>query len=376
IINTNTQAKYSLISADDQNYLYECAGLLKNNCGLGVCACSISLFTSPLLFRMRSLISSGSSGGSGWDRGEAGAEAGALMTSMASLSKGFVRGGVDGESGDAFRMALQAAVQVLGIMGEEEQARGGGMVLAHRMVALLGDEVTAWAGGVVGPLVRNCERDVVEVVQLMNQLLIRFGGRMASCMEKAVLPFMVRCEKLAPVDGSREQVEAEARGLHKIQILFLQHLVSNGCGGVLFSKDVAPGLEGILDLVARGMEIKEGARSCVIFMRKLCEEVGGGGAGEGVEGAFWDFVFNRSLVHLWRAMMGKGFSAKDAQCLRTLAEGARLMVVVRERRTERFMGFVDALSGFVGDIKGREVNRMKGANEGEFKDIIKRALMQ
>ena len=72
--------------------------------------------------------------------------------------------------------------------------------------------------------------------------------------------------------------------------------------------------------------------------------------------------------------MGKEFNVKDAQCMRTLGEAAVLMAVVREKRGERFAGFIDALSGFVGEIKGEVVRRMKVCKHTEFKGLVKKAL--
>ena len=374
---------------------------------------------SPL-HRAPSSKDAGGNGGGG-ESGEKAAFVSVLIGSIASLSKGFSKDDVGGESREAFSQALQATVQSLHLLGNEEAVRSRSMVLIHRMVLLLGEEVMLsegselpnadiyiyiyntltpptrrfaprqtlfairdsrcsssqvlpFVGSFLGPLVSNCEKDAMEVVQLMNQLLIRFGGAVGGSMEEIILPFVRHCHDLVPVDGSQSQIAVEAVSLYKIQILFLQHVVSNECGAVFFSPKVGAGLEGILDLMCRGMEIKEGSRSCVLFLCKLCSNVSTWSPSPASQIAFWEFIFNRALVGLWRVMMGKEFNVKDAQCMRTLGEAAVLMAVVREKRGERFAGFIDALSGFVGEIKGEVVRRMKVCKHTEFKGLVKKAL--
>mmetsp|Transcript_10156 Transcript_10156/g.20809 ORF Transcript_10156/g.20809 Transcript_10156/m.20809 type:complete len:1005 (-) Transcript_10156:4-3018(-) len=368
IINVNTQAKYSLINVDDQNYIFECAGILNSKCSVGGGG-NLSLFISPLLMKMQEVM-----GGQG-EKVEKGAFIAVLVAGIASLSKGLVKDEVGAEGKELFLQALQGSIQALQLLGEEECVRSRGMVLIHRMVLLLGDDVLPYVGSFLGPLVANCDNDVVEVVQLMNQLLIRFGCKVAGSLENIIIPFMNRCQSLVPVDGSASQINVEAVSIRKIQILFLQHVVSNGCGAVFLSPKVGPGITGILELLCNGMEIKEGSRSCVVFFCKICEGVEEWSGGDRAKlEAFWEFVFNKVLVTLWRVMMGKNFNVKDAQCLRTLNEASVLMRIVRIKRGERFMGFVDALSGFVGDLKGGVVGMMKTCEEGEMKDIIKSAL--
>ncbi|GMH59353.1 hypothetical protein TL16_g02812 [Triparma laevis f. inornata] len=111
-------------------------------------------------------------------------------------------------------------------------------------------------------MVRNCEDDVTQVVQLMNLLLIKFGNRVNLGIDPILLPFLRHCMELTPQvqEGSTDQINVEKVSIMKLQVLFLQHVVSNDCVGVLFSNQNIAGLVDIMRLMLQGLYVKEAAR--------------------------------------------------------------------------------------------------------------------
>ena len=153
--------------------------------------------------------------------------------------------------------------------------------------------------------------------------------------------------------------------------MFLQHVVSNGCGGAFFTAKNIVGLEDILNLARGGLEVKEAARSCVIFFSRLCEFVDVTG-----NDGFYAFMFDTVLVEMWKVMLDGGrFNAKDAACARTASEVASLMYIVRGKRPERYEMFLAALAGWVGGgRRGELLLTLKAASMEEMKKIVREAI--
>ena len=198
-------------------------------------------------------------------------------------------GDVTAETGPLFLEALQATMECLRALPTFEVVRSKSMMLVHRMVLILGESILPCLNGLLEPLVTNCQgSDLVLVVQLMNQLMIKFGHKAAPAIEAVLLPFLMHCSGIIPVDGPAPQVEVERVAVVKLQVLFLQHVASNGCVPALFSARNAPGLDGVMGLMLGGLHLKEAARSTVVFFEKICLS----GVADGHDG-FWQFAFEQ-----------------------------------------------------------------------------------
>ena len=221
---------YALVSSDDESNLFECVGLLINSSSKrspsspcrggvdgGVSGPSPSFtlegLACPILEKMRCALHGGMD-----DRGK-GQTIASLMGNVASLTKGFKMRDLTSRDVGVVVSAVARATECLKPLACDPGVRGRSMVLMHRAVVLVGDCALPYVTQFLEPLAHSCDaEDVGDVAQLMNQLLVRFGGKVRDGIEPVVLPFLRRCANLLPVHGSRSQLELERVNLLKLQV--------------------------------------------------------------------------------------------------------------------------------------------------------------
>ena len=166
----------------------------------------LSTFTVPQLSKIREIIHAANLA---FNPQQKAVLASMLMANIAHLSKGYSKGDLTEATSAIFLEALQVAIESLHALPAFENIRSKVMMLVHRMVTILGDAVLPCVSSLLEPLVRNCEDDVTQVVQLMNLLLIKFGKKLEAGIDGVVLPFLRHCVELTPQEGAADQMNVE-----------------------------------------------------------------------------------------------------------------------------------------------------------------------
>ncbi|CAM9895823.1 unnamed protein product, partial [Choristocarpus tenellus] len=152
------------------------------------------------------------------DQHLAGTELAASVGTMASISKGF-KSIVGPELEARFFKALEAATSALLVFQGHTSLRAKTIFLIHGLIPCLGEGVLRGLpqAALLTLVGAGDGKDIMEVVQLLNQLTIEFGPKAASLLDGVLLPFIKRTFELMPStsNGATSGVGEAGSGVSK-----------------------------------------------------------------------------------------------------------------------------------------------------------------
>ena len=380
LLSANRVANYTLISVDDGNYLFEAIGQLINMESLSTEAKAdqLSNFVMPQVLSIKEVLADPGTTPSS----SAAITVSVLIGTIANLSKGFKsKDRFSPEMSAIFGHALNTTMAALFALPSDLVIRAKSMVLIHRMIFLLEEEtVLSYLPMFLNLLVTNCvEDDLPEVVSLMNQILVKFQGKVFTAVDGILQPFLRHCMELAPDtasgQGSSSQIKVQAMSVKKLYMLFLSFLVTNGCTNVLVSSTNKGMFPNVLNAMVDGLFLPDFAvnKTALLFFIKICQfdfSIGVDGCAE-CYGMYWQFIVDNVMTSVIRMMTDKRFNIKDAMCSRVVGEVASLFHIVRDQKTAEFEAFVKALAEYSGAKCGESTEKfVVSGSEGEMKAAI------
>lgn len=352
-----------LLSEQDQLNLYEASGLMLGAGGLPVeqTAEMLTELLQPPLGQMerlcavgRTLPSSAGSGGSGDALLEARAAAIARCVSVvAVVSKGFNNLDDARQTATAtvspracFSHAMQLCFGGLIPFGEHAEVRQRTLMLLHRMVETLSEEIVSFLHPSLPQLLASADiKEVQEVVTLLNQLVLKWKGKIAAQISQLVASLTtaifahvayldsaiassssgaLTAGETAKAGGQSEEVR-ERRGMLRSYYSFLHSLVHNELTGVLSEPHNSQHIGASLRLLQRGC--LEGPdlqlqRQCFGILQRLVEAWGGSDA------AFDDYIVKEVLPLCFSVLAQPHFRLSDPTSLPLLEGVATLQTAM------------------------------------------------
>jgi hypothetical protein len=343
------QNNYAVIVADDMNYLFEAAGTLINNPKTIPSLTQdhlLSSFIQPQIGTITSLLQQQQQSYAG----DKAATIAMILSTVASLSKGFNKVDMTPTLNSLFMQALEVAILSLQSLPAELEVRSKSIMLIHRTILLLEDDVIGHVPSILFPMVSACKKeDLTEVVQLMNQLMIKFQGKVSAGIDAVVPTFLRRYGELVPQsdEGSSAQVEIERVAVTKLYMLFLQHIASNNCANVLISASNIGEFSNVLNMMLSGVAMDDLSvkKSNLQFFTNLCKSCCCD-SDASLHAMYWDFTMQKTLVGTMQMLMDVKFNLKDAQGSRVTGEASSLLFVALQRKPANFQEFLAALGGY------------------------------
>ena len=387
ILAANTTSNYTVITPSDMDCLFEAAGTLINNPGTIPSETQDHLlesFLMPQISTIRTLLQQRQQRPGNHHNHHNHHEMphhempimiatiAMVLSTIASLSKGFSKADMDNPNiitpafKSLFLQALQVSIISVQSLPTSLDVRSKSIMLVHRTILLLEDDVLPHVAGLLLPMISSCKKeDLQEVVQLMNQLMIKFQGKVGAAIDAVLPAFLGRYATLVPQagEGSAAQIEAETLGVSKLYMLLLQHTVSNGCEGVLVSPNNISSFTSVLGMMLLGISAGDAPvkKSSLLFFAGLCKSCACDGDAV-LRATFWNYVVKNVLVQAVQMMMDPvKFNVKDAQCSRVAAEAGGLLFCVLLRDPSGFGSFAASLATFVHAATGGGEEEGRGA---------------
>uniref|UniRef100_M4BT63 Exportin-T n=1 Tax=Hyaloperonospora arabidopsidis (strain Emoy2) TaxID=559515 RepID=M4BT63_HYAAE len=183
---------------------------------------------------------------------------------------------------ETFTQVLTASACVLRTLAHIPRVRSKVIFMLHRLVSVLDRE--HFLGNVqehLQTLMMGCEQaEVVEIVQLLDQLIIKYKQALGGFLDRTTLPFVQHLCTLMPERSTLANAETkdapqlERDAVQKYLYTFLLHLVTHGLDAVLISAHNVAQLENVLRLVVEGCAEVQDAninRACFSIGSMLAE---------------------------------------------------------------------------------------------------------
>ena len=221
------------------------------------------------------------------------------------------------------------------------------MVIIHRMVLCLDAGLLEYLPHALPLLIAHmassdvdneAQRDSEAMVQLVNQLIIKYEERLFPVLEPHLMQLLQRFIELMPKQpagpGSTvpPHVGAVVLGLQRHYFLVVQHVVAHKLSHILLSAQQRPHLEQVLHTVLSGIiEIDDpvSRKTCLSVMVFLVKSWVPDGPKAGLDanahGAFVGFLMEKVVPGALRSVLAPGFRVKDAGSLRVAVEISTLL---------------------------------------------------
>ncbi|KAG2509612.1 hypothetical protein JM18_009069 [Phytophthora kernoviae] len=161
---------------------------------------------------------------------------------------------------ETFTQVLTAAACVLRALPRAPRVRSKVIFTLHRLTTVLDREhFLDNVKEVLQALMMGCEQpEVVEIVQLVDQLIIKHKQALGGFLNETTLPFVQHLCALMPERSAlanqetKDAPQLERESIQKYLYTFLLHLVTHGLDAVLISAKNVAQLENMLRLVLEG----------------------------------------------------------------------------------------------------------------------------
>ncbi|XP_064417764.1 exportin-T isoform X1 [Latimeria chalumnae] len=327
----------SLLSSDDQLFIYETAGVLIVNSEYSAERKQVLMrnLLTPLMEKFKMLLEK-LMREEDEDRQAALADClnhavgFASRTSKAFSNKQTVKQcGCSGVYLDCLRTFLPALSCPL----QKEVLRGGVRTFLHRMIICLEEEVLPFIPTASEHMLKDCEaKDLQEFIPLINQITAKFKAQVSPFLQQVFMPLLHAIfEVLArPAEENDQSAALDKQMLRRSYFAFLQTVAGSGMSEVLANQGVE-NVERVLFTVIQGaVEFPDpiAQKTCFIILSKLVELWGGK---DGLVG-FGDFIYKHIVPACFLAPMKQTFDLTDAQTVLALSECAVTLKTIYLKR--------------------------------------------
>ncbi|XP_029201596.2 exportin-T-like [Acropora millepora] len=315
----------NLLSADDQLFLYESAGILIVSSGAVAEKQLLYMqdLLSPVIMKFDSLVTKLLSEVDDSSSARQAQQLYHLVAYASRASKAFPnqQSLKDSGCGPCFTEALPIFLRALTIPIHRDTIHSGVRQYLHRMIVCLGDGVLPFIPVALDHLlIEDCTaRDIQEFIPLINQIIARFKLQIGPLLSDAFMPIVNRIfsvlRKLA--ENKDEEVIREKETLRRSYFLFVAAIVTNDVTSVLTSQNCQDLDQVLMTLIQGAVEFPDPVAQKISFniLRKLVE-LWGGSNGIGFE----EFIYKSIVPATFMAPMKSTFNLADAQTILTLQE--------------------------------------------------------
>lgn len=332
------------IEADDKLYLFEAIGILLGKTGMAAPEQQRYL-TAVMTPHVRSIEAVLSCPDARLDPETFGTILAASISAIAYLSKGFKNPGQEVQV--VLLETVGICLRVLQALPANDEVRSKCMIYLQRMILCLGSQMLSSMPAFLALLITHCtNQDVIDVSHLLNFICSKFKDDAIGAVDAAVSPFLRKCYSLMPnIDevvgqgGIPPHLLTEQLSIKKLSYAFLQHVVTYQVTPVFVSSNNISSFEQILRFMSDGaINVQDPVlkKSCIMFFRELVEQWAADGSMPSehlaLQRGLVQFVSETVVPGLIKSMLDPSFDETDAMQARNVAQLAKLLAVLREKR--------------------------------------------
>ncbi|MEE6480433.1 hypothetical protein FKM82_012568 [Ascaphus truei] len=327
----------TLLSSDDQLFIYETAGVLIVNSDYSANRKLILMrnLLNPLMEKFKILL----------DKlmVEQDEERQAVLSDCLNYAVGFASRTSKAFSNkqtvkhcgcsEVYLDCLQTFLPALNCPVQKEVLRGGVRTFLHRMIICLEDEVLPFIPTASEHMLKDCEaKDLQEFIPLINQITAKFKAQVSPFLQQVFMPLLHAIFEMLvrPAEENDQSAALDKQMLRRSYFAFLQTVTGCGMNEVIANQG-AENVERVLFTVIQGaVEYPDpiAQKTCFIILSKLVELWGGK---DGLVG-FADFVYKHIVPACFLAPLKPTFDLADAQTVLALSECAVTMKTIHLKR--------------------------------------------
>ncbi|KAF1327948.1 Exportin-t, partial [Globisporangium splendens] len=319
----------------------------------------------------------------------------ALLNAIAHVLKAFRGTNCMLHHQETFTQVLTAATCVLRALPRHPSVRSKVVFTFHRLITVLdGEHLIGNASETLKLLMVCCEAsDVIEVVQLLDQLIIKYKEALLPFFEETAMVFVQHlCSLMPPRNASgdnetKDSTQLEREHIQKYLYTLFLHLAMHNLDVVFISERNVGQLENVLRLVLEGCaDVTDAAinRGCFTIIHELASRWMLGvpvpvspdlTPSAEVKAQFTQFVVQEFTSAMFTLTKRHHFDVNDIQCAATMKEIAVFQeVLVKALGTEYIRYLVDVYLPSIGcpaDLAASYAEQVATGNRKLIQDAFK-----
>ncbi|GFY44642.1 exportin-T [Trichonephila inaurata madagascariensis] len=277
---------------------------------------------------------------------------------------------------EVYLQALEVFLGALNLPYEQATLQSAVRQYLHRMVVCLESEVLPFFPIATKQLLKSSDiRSIQEFIPLINQIISKFKKEVVPFVQEIFMPFVTAIFNAlsTPIDENDQPAQNERQLLQRSYFLFISVIVSNNITEVMSTQSL-PNLERVLLTVIQGaVEFPDpvAQKTCFSILKKMVELWGGSNGG--LTG-FVDFMYNHIVPACFMAPLKETFDLNDAQTILALSESALCLKTVLDKRGAEFVTYLKSSylpTLHISPEKIEEYCQALGSDSKAFKNYLK-----